>query len=157
MIWAKGSHQSPKFQTFDCSRKISPNLYFDRLLLLKVYRILAKKVYTEELCLLTLKVDAKFEEKLIWCFKNDRNLVNFGPSTQSLKHLHFDWFLLCKLFNIWPKKVQRSYLSWHWRVMQNLKKNWLVVWKMTWEIWQIFTRALESVKISILMGSFCPE
>ena len=41
MIWTKGAHQSAKFQTFDCSRKISPNLYFDRLL--KVYKILAKK------------------------------------------------------------------------------------------------------------------
>ena len=26
--------------------------------------------------------DAKFEEKLTWCFKNDKNLVNFDPSTQ---------------------------------------------------------------------------
>ena len=116
MIWTKGAHQSAKFQTFDCSRKISPNLYFDRLLLLKVYKILAKKVYTEELCLMTLKIDAKFEEKLICCFKNDRNLVNFDPSTQSLKNLHFHWFLLCKVFNVWPKKVQRIYFLWHWRV-----------------------------------------
>ena len=37
----------------------------------------------------------------------------------------------CKVFNVWSKKLQRNYLSWHWRVMQNLKKNWLVVWKMT--------------------------
>ena len=73
---------------------------------------------------------------------------------KSLKNVHFHWFLLCKVFNVSPKKVQRSYLSWHWRVMQNLKKNWLVVWKMTWEIWQIFTRALESVKIGTLIGSF---
>ena len=42
------------------------------------------------------------------------------------------------------KKVQRSYLSWHWRFMQNLRKNWLVVWKMTWGIWQIFTSAHKS-------------
>ena len=33
----------------------------------------------------------------------------------------------------------------------------LVIWKMTWGIWQIFTRALESVKIGTLMGSFCPK
>ena len=38
------AHQSAKFQTFDCSCKISPNLYFHRLLLLKVYKILAKKI-----------------------------------------------------------------------------------------------------------------
>ena len=32
--------------------------------------------------------------------------------------------------------------------MQNLKKNWLAVWKMTWGIWQIFTRAIESLKLA---------
>ena len=31
---------------------------------------------------MTLKIDAKFEEKLICCFKNDKNLVKFGPSNQ---------------------------------------------------------------------------
>ena len=51
------------------------------------------------------------------------------------------------------KKVQRSYASEHWRVMQNLKKNWLAVW----EIWQIFIRALKSPKIGRLMGSFYPK
>ena len=30
--------------------------------------------------------------------------------------------------------------SWQWRVMQNLKKNLPVVYKMTWGTWQIFTR-----------------
>ena len=29
-----------------------------------------------------LKSDAKFEEKRICCLKNNKNLVNFGPSTQ---------------------------------------------------------------------------
>ena len=32
-----------------------------------------------------LKSDAKFEEKQICCFKNDKNLVNFDPSTQKSK------------------------------------------------------------------------
>ena len=31
---------------------------------------------------MTLKSDAKVEKKLICCFKNDKNLVNFDPSTQ---------------------------------------------------------------------------
>ena len=44
MIQTKGAPQKAKFQTFDCSREISPNLYFNSLLLLKVYKILAKKV-----------------------------------------------------------------------------------------------------------------
>ena len=50
---------------------------------------------------------------------------------KSLKNLHFGWFLLCKVFNVRPKKVQRRYLSWHWRVMQNLKQKtdlWFEKW-----------------------------
>ena len=31
---------------------------------------------------MTLKIDAKFEEKLICCFKNDKNLMKFNTSTQ---------------------------------------------------------------------------
>ena len=31
---------------------------------------------------MTLKIDAKFEEKLIRCFKNGKNLVKFDSSTQ---------------------------------------------------------------------------
>ena len=75
---------------------------------------------------------------------------------KSLKNLLFDWFLFVQNICL-TEKIQRSYLSWHWRVMQSLKKNWCIVWKMTWGIWQIFTRALRSVKIGTLMGSFCPK
>ena len=31
---------------------------------------------------MTMKSDAKFEKKLICCFKNDKNLMNFDSSTQ---------------------------------------------------------------------------
>ena len=87
IIFTKGAHHNAKFQTSDCSDEISPNLYFDRLLLLKVYKVSAKKSM-EEICLMIPKSGAKFEEKLIFCFKNDKNLVNFDPSTKSLKILH---------------------------------------------------------------------
>ena len=82
MLWTKEAHQSAKFKTSDCSGEISQNLYFDRFLLLKVYKISAKKVQRSYIYLMILKSDAKFEEKPICCFKNDKNLVNFDPSTQ---------------------------------------------------------------------------
>ena len=44
--------------------------------LTKVYNVRAKKS-TEELCLMTLKIDAKFKGKLTCAFKNEmRNLAN---------------------------------------------------------------------------------
>ena len=42
---------------------------------------------------MTLKIDAKSEEKLICCFKTDKNLVNFDPRTHFDLILHFDWSL----------------------------------------------------------------
>ena len=96
----KRNPQSAKSQTFDCSREISPNLYFDRLPLLKVYKISPKKSIESELRLMTLKSDAKFEEKLICCFKNDKNLVNFDLSTRNYQNFDLDWFILCKVYNV---------------------------------------------------------
>ena len=38
---------------------------------------------------MTMKIDAKFEEKVLCCFKTDKNLVNFDLSTQkSQKVIH---------------------------------------------------------------------
>ena len=73
---------------------------------------------------------------------------------KSLKDFHFYGLLLSKVYIVWTETLERSYLSWHWRVVQNLKKNWLVAWKMTWRIWQIFTRALKSIKIGTLWDPF---
>ena len=80
MIFIKAPHLSAKFQTLDWSGGISPNLYFDRLLLLKVYKISAKKVQRSYIYLMMLKNDAKFVEKQSCCFKNDKNVVNLDSS-----------------------------------------------------------------------------
>ena len=72
---------------------------------------------------MTMKNDTKTEEKLTCCLKIDkRNLTNFDSSTQKSKKLCFNGLLVTKIYNVWAKKVQRRYLSWHQRVMQNLKK-----------------------------------
>ena len=65
---------------------------------------------------------------------------------KSLKDFHFNGPCLSKVYIAWAKKVQRNYLSWHWRVTQNLERNPLVVSKLTRGIWQILTRAVESLQ-----------
>ena len=88
MIFTKGAHHSAKFQTFDRPCEISPNLYFDRLLLLKVYKkklFISAKKSMQEICLMIPRSCAKFEKKLIFCFKNNKNLVNFDPNTKKSK------------------------------------------------------------------------
>ena len=61
--------------------------------------------FTDEFCVMTMKNDTKFEEKLTCQFKIDmRNLTNFDASTQNPKNLHFNRLLLTKVYNFWAKK-----------------------------------------------------
>ena len=57
--------------------------------------------------------------------------MKFHMSSRKSEILHSDGFLFPKSYKISDKNVQKSYLSWHLRVMQSLKKNWLVVSNMT--------------------------
>ena len=45
---------------------------------------------------------------------------------ESLKNLHFDWFLMCKVYNVWPKKVQRSIF--------HDTEEWFKIWRST-DLW----------------------
>ena len=50
--------------------------------------------FTEELCIMATKNNAKFEEELTCHFKTDlRNLTNFDLSTQKSKKMLFNWLL----------------------------------------------------------------
>ena len=47
--------------------------------------------FTEKLCVMTMKNDAKSEEQLTCRFKIDtRNLTNFDPALECLKKLYFN-------------------------------------------------------------------
>ena len=63
--------------------------------------------------------------------KNDGILTNFDPSTWKSQKSALYGLLLTKVYNVWARKVERSYVWWHWILMQNLKENWLVLSKMT--------------------------
>ena len=102
--------------------------------------------FTEELCVKTMKNDAKFEKELTCHFKIDkRNLTNFDPSTQVSK--------ICTLMgSFWTNYIMfelekhRSYVWWQWRLMENLKESWLMLSKMTWEFGKLSPEALKNPK-----------
>ena len=73
---------------------------------------------------MTLNGDAIFKEKLTGALKNDiRNLVNFYGNSWKSENLHFDGLLLSIAYKVSAKNVEKSYFSWHRRVIQTLKKN----------------------------------
>ena len=77
---------------------------------------------------------AKFEEKLIFCFKNDKNLVNFDLSTKkSKKNCTFIGPFCAKDTMSDLKKYKGVYFM-TLKSHAESEKNWLVIWKMTWGI-----------------------
>ena len=80
------------------------------------------------------------------CISDMANLVNVNTSSGKSENLHFDVLLFSIAYKV-SDKICRRVISWHWRVIQTLKKNSLLIWKMTWIIWWILTRAAENLKI----------
>ena len=109
---------------------------------LKMYEL---KVYREVMC-------HDIEE---WCkiWRGiDLSVQNWHEEFDKFwtKHLK-NWKNYTLMGCIWPKyimfelkTVQRSYFWWHWRLIQNLKENCLMLSKMTWRIWQIFVHRLKT-------------
>ena len=63
--------------------------------------------------------------------------------------LHFDGFFLSKSYKVSAKKVPKSYISWHCRVIQSLRKTdlWFQIWheefgEFSCEHWQVWKFAL---------------
>ena len=91
-----------------------------------------------------------------WC-KNwsgiDFSVQNWHEEFEKFWPEHSKISKICTLMGcFWPtyivfelKKVQRSYIWWRWRLMQNLKENWLVLSKMSWRIWQFLFTAWKIV------------
>ena len=133
------------------------NFHINVLLLSKVHIVWAKKVHRNYLSWNWIGVQDLERNRLV-VSKLAKGTSQISTRTlESLKNFCFNWLLVNKVYIVWVTKMQESYLSWFWRIMQILKEKWLVVWKKTWEIWQVFTRALEIVKIETMMGSFSPK
>ena len=54
--------------------------------------------------------------------------MKFQVISWKFEVLKFDGFFLSKSYKVSAQKVQKIYLSWHWREIQSLKENWLEIW-----------------------------
>ena len=101
--------------------------------------------FTGQLCVMLMKNSAKIEEELTYQFKIDIGIwQSLTWVLESFKNVQFKWLLLTKEYNLCAKKTQRTYVWWHWILMQSLKENWFVLSEMTWRIRQIFFLGLKN-------------
>ena len=112
--------------------------------------------FTEELCVMAIMNDAKLEEEIDLLFQNwHEEFDEFRsehlkvPKIFILMHSFWAKYILFEL-----KKVQRSYLSWHWRGIQNLERNRLVISIWHEDFDKFWTKHSKVSKMFTLMGSF---
>ena len=103
------------------------------------------------LCTMLMKNDGKYEKGSDlsvqnWHEKFDKFCRKHSKISKICTLIGWFWqkyiyiyFFLTKIFEL--TKVQRSDVWWHWRLMQTLKENWLVLPKMKWKLWQIFVHS----------------
>ena len=72
---------------------------------------------------------------------------------ESLKKFYFNVLLLSKVYIVWAKKLQRSYLSLNWRGIQNLERNRLLFKNWHKEFDKFWPERSKTWKIFTLMGS----
>ena len=122
------------------------NLHFNELFWTKYITFELKKSIGE-LCLMELNTDTISEGKLTCAFKIEmRNYSKFSSEhVWKSKNWKFDEIFLSKV-EIYELKFTGEFVSWKWRRIPNLNRNWLVSSKLTWGIWRILTRALKNLK-----------
>ena len=152
-LWTKRAHQITNFQIFECFNEISPNsscqfwnhnvkVYSNFELLFSVTKDNSTVLFYLNPLYLRKKepIKVKFSDFWVLGWKITKFLMSklklqvrfsflYSSVMQRLLTAHFFdfWLLLLKVYRNFCWKVQISYVSLFWRLMQNLKKNWSVV------------------------------
>ena len=66
----------------------------------------------------------------MWFPKWHEELGELSLERPKVWKLYTDGLVLSKACTVSVRKFQRNYVTWHWRVLQSLSKNWRVTWKM---------------------------
>ena len=91
-----------------------------------------------------------------WC-KIWRKIEYLPKIFSKFSRLGLWWDPFTKVENGWAENLQRSYVSWQWRMMQNLKRNWLVISKLRPDFDKTWIEHSNVSKICTFMRSFWPR
>ena len=97
---------------------------------------------TEQWWKIWMKLDrvvSKLALRIAWTFIRTKS-----------KKLYIHGLFLSKKCNVSARKSHTNYVSWYWRVIQNIKKNWLVTWKMIKNLVNFHVSSPESPKSKVL-------
>ena len=87
---------------------------------------------TDELSFMILKSDAKIWRKTdLWLKKWHEKLGKFPAELLKFSQLGIWWNSFVQSRKCMTLSFTEDYVSWQWRIMHNLKRNWIVISKLT--------------------------
>ena len=116
--------------TFDPTLESLKTFTLIGTLLTEVCNVWAKKVQRSYASLYGWSIQPLKKKLLVFSEMTWGHWWSLLEHSKILKFALWETFQF-KVCNVWTKKIQRSYVLWHWRVRQYLIKSWVVVWKMT--------------------------
>ena len=116
-----------EFDEISCEQSKVWSFALSHFLFSKSFKVSAKKYKRVK----ELNTDLWFQ---IWYDKFAKFLTN----QSKVWNMFFDGLFLSKVHKVWATIIQRSYLSWHWTVMENLNKPWPLCFKNGLRNWVNF-------------------
>ena len=149
LLWIKASHQSPNFETFDCSGETFPNSFrhFPN----------HKSVFLQILHHFLVLWDITplyFLAEIWYTFNKSKSLVKSLVSSQKSEILHFDTLFSSKWYYVSAKKGTEELSLMTLKSDSKFEEKLTFDFNMTWGIWRIFTQATRSLKISLWWALF---
>ena len=194
LLWTKGSHGSPNFDTFQCSgenlRNSSCHFPKHKLVFIQIlhhssgsWDIIPQYFFSWNLLYFQRKepIKVQISWNLMWAFESLKLCTlmgSFCPNHVQFQHRRVIsheteeweiWWIFTQPFKspkiaFCPNYKGLSWKKYRWvifhdigqwyKILINLE---LVVSKLVWGIRWTFIKAHKSIKICILMGSFCPK
>ena len=107
---------------------------------------------------MTLKSLVKFEEKLTCGLENDiKKFGKFSPEQSNVSELGLWQDSFVQSRKCMSLKLTEELCVMTWKLLQNLKRNWLFASKLTWRICLILTRPLKNLKKLLFNGLLWPN
>ena len=122
-LWLKKWHQ--EFGQFSCEQLKLWQIALWWASLSKAFKDLDENVQKSDF-LENCRVKQSLKKNWVLFPKGYEELVNFNASNSKSENLHFIVLLLSITYEVSAKKVQMNDLSWHYRVIHTLKKNWFL-------------------------------
>ena len=106
---------------------------------------------------MTLKSDVKLKKNWLVVSNMTWGIWWIFPHPLKSPKISLQWAVFVQIYEVWAKKIQTIYFSWHWAVMKSLNKAWPCGFKNGMRNWVNFHLSVQKSEKFYIDGIFLPK